>query len=41
MPITVAIDHRALDFGDCKPFFERLDAIFADPKIILKWRENA
>ncbi len=41
MPITVAIDHRALDYGDCKPFFEKLDEIFAHPEIILKWRENA
>ncbi len=37
MPITVAIDHRALDYGDCVPFFERLDEIFASPQVILSW----
>ena len=37
MPITVAIDHRALDYGDCVPFFERLDEIFAFPQVILSW----
>lgn len=41
MPITVAIDHRALDYGDCKPFYEKLDEIFSHPEVILKWRENA
>ena len=40
MPITVAIDHRALDYGDCVPFFKRLDEIFAAPQIILTWRDN-
>lgn len=40
MPITVAIDHRALDYGDCVPFFKRLDEIFAAPQIILIWRDN-
>ncbi len=40
MPITVAIDHRALDYGDCVPFFERLDKIFADPQVIYTWLGN-
>lgn len=39
LPITVAIDHRALDYGDCIPFFKRLDEIFANPQVILAWRD--
>lgn len=39
LPITVAIDHRALDYGDCIPFFKRLDEIFANPQMILAWRD--
>ena len=38
MPITAAMDHRALDYGDMVPFFEKLDAIFADPSIIHSWK---
>ncbi|MBQ9530927.1 MAG: 2-oxo acid dehydrogenase subunit E2 [Eubacterium sp.] len=38
MPITVAMDHRALDYGDMVPFFEKLDEIFADPSIIHSWK---
>lgn len=41
MPITIAADHRALDFGDCVPFLNKLDEIFADPQIIYKWCENS
>jgi len=37
-PITVAMDHRALDYGDMVPFFETLDAIFEDPSIIHSWK---
>jgi len=37
LPITIAIDHRALDYGDCVPFFERLDEIFSNPQIIFDW----
>ena len=37
LPITVAIDHRALDYGDCVPFFQKLDQIFKEPQIILNW----
>ncbi len=39
LPITLAFDHRALDYGDCIPFFERLDEIFANPQVILAWRD--
>lgn len=38
MPITIAIDHRALDYGDVVPFMRRLDEIFADPSIIQSWK---
>ncbi len=31
LPITIAIDHRALDYGDCVPFFEKLDEVFSNP----------
>lgn len=38
MPITVAIDHKALDYGDIVPFFQKLDEIFANPSIIQTWK---
>lgn len=38
IPITVAIDHRALDYGDCVGFFKRLDEIFANPSLIREWK---
>lgn len=38
MPITVAIDHKALDYGDVVPFFQKLDEIFANPQIIHSWK---
>lgn len=38
VPITVAIDHRALDYGDCVGFFKRLDEIFANPSLIRDWK---
>ncbi len=38
MPITIAIDHRALDYGDVVPFMRRLDEIFANPECILEWK---
>lgn len=40
LPITIAIDHRALDYGDVVPFFEKLDEIFSNPKMIFEWIEN-
>lgn len=36
--ITCATDHRALDYGDCKPLLDRLNEIFADPSIIQSWK---
>ncbi len=38
LPISIAIDHRSLDYGDCLPFFKKLDEIFANPEIILSWK---
>ncbi|MEZ3420907.1 MAG: 2-oxo acid dehydrogenase subunit E2 [Eubacterium sp.] len=38
LPITIAIDHRSLDYGDCIPFFRKLDEIFANPSVIQNWK---
>lgn len=38
MPITVAIDHKALDYGDIVPMFQKFDEIFANPSIIQSWK---
>ena len=38
MPITIAIDHRALDYGDVVPFMRKLDEIFDNPSIIQSWK---
>lgn len=38
MPLTIAIDHRALDYGDVVPFMEKLDEIFENPSIIQEWK---
>ena len=38
MPMAVAIDHRAVDYGDMVPFIQRLDEIFANPSIIHEWK---
>ena len=37
LPITIAIDHRALDYGDVVPFMRKLDEIFDNPAIIQSW----
>ena len=34
LPICLAFDHRALDFGEVIPFMKKLDSIFENPKII-------
>lgn len=36
LPICVCFDHRALDFGEVKPFLEKLDEFFKNPELILK-----
>ena len=37
LPITIVTDHRALDYGDCVPFANRLDEIFEHPEVIFSW----
>ncbi len=37
MPITIAIDHRALDYGDCVPLIKRFNEIFENPSVIQNW----
>lgn len=34
LPICLAFDHRALDFGEVIPFIKKLDSIFENPSII-------
>ena len=38
LPICIAFDHRALDFGEAVPFIKRLDEIFANPAQIHSWK---
>ena len=40
LPICIAFDHRALDFGEIVPFMKRLDEIFENPEIIYSWRKR-
>ena len=40
LPICIAFDHRALDFGDIIPFIKRCNEIFENPAVIRKWTEN-
>lgn len=40
LPICIAFDHRALDFGEVVPFMQRLDEIFENPEIIFNWRSE-
>lgn len=37
LPICIALDHRAMDFGEAVPFLQRLDDIFAHPEQIRDW----
>lgn len=37
LPMTIAFDHRALDFDAIIPFTKRLDEIFANPSTIRTW----
>ena len=37
LPMCIAFDHRALDFGEIVPFLKTLDAIFANPEIMRSW----
>ena len=38
MPLSICMDHKALDYGDIVPFFNKLDEIFANPQIIQSWK---
>lgn len=38
LPITIAIDHRALDYGDIVPFMRRLDEILGNPDVLKDWK---
>lgn len=40
LPICIAFDHRALDFGDIVPFMKKLDEIFSSPEVIFSWRNE-
>lgn len=40
MPLCIAFDHRALDFGEIVPFIKRLDEIFEEPEIIHTWKQG-
>ncbi len=40
LPLCIAFDHRALDFGDIVPFTKRLDEIFENPEIIHTWTKE-
>ncbi len=37
LPMTIAFDHRALDFQDIVPFTRKLDYIFTHPESIHEW----
>lgn len=37
LPILLAFDHRALDFGEMTPFLKRLDDIFVNPEQMKNW----
>ncbi len=41
LPICIAFDHRALDFGETVPFMKRLDEIFENPSIIRSWVKDS
>lgn len=37
IPLTICIDHRALDMGDVTPFMTKLNEIFRNPEMIKEW----
>lgn len=38
LPITIAMDHRALDYSDLVPFMRKLDEIFANAEVLKQWK---
>ena len=41
LPICIAFDHRALDFGDVIPFIRRCNGIFESPSVINEWLDES
>ncbi len=39
LPLTIAFDHKALDYGDIVPFMDYLDEVFENPAVIHSWKE--
>ena len=39
LPICIAFDHRALDFGDVIPFTRRCNEILENPSVIREWTD--
>ncbi len=37
LPICIAFDHRALDFGDVIPFIRKCNEIFENPEVVHDW----
>ena len=37
LPLHIAFDHRALDYGEVAPFCKKLDEIFAEPSVMKDW----
>ena len=35
LPINICFDHRALDFGEVRPFLTKLEEFFQNPGLIL------
>lgn len=40
LPICMAMDHRAMDFGEAVPCIQRLDEIFDNPSVIRQWLDT-
>ena len=38
LPITIAMDHRAMDYSDIVPFMRKLDEIFANAEVLKQWK---
>lgn len=38
LPICIAFDHRALDFGDIVPFLKKFDSLLEHPQVIHTWK---
>lgn len=41
LPICMAMDHRAMDFGEAIPCIQKLDEIFANPAVIHEWIDES